>query len=204
VTIRQLGVSPDRGVISHGWIDAPRTASSKRGGSGDVKQLAVTTRPTDDDDAMLLFELYASARAEELSRTGWKTPQQRHFFRMQALTQEQHFARHYEYLDRRTICINGFSAGRLLVDRTPTGFTIVDFGLLPSFRGRGIGSRLIRDLLDEAAKLDVTVQVAVPKQNPALRLCERAGFGEPTDLGDRWLLTWYPHHHASAPGAATG
>jgi ribosomal protein S18 acetylase RimI-like enzyme len=207
VTIQQLGISPARGLVSHGWIAAARTATSKRGVSAmNVKQLAVTTRPMDDDDAMLLFELYASARAEELSRTGWKTPQQRHFFRMQAQTQEQHFARHYDYLDRRTICINGFSAGRLLVDRTPSGFTIVDIALLPSFRGRGIGSLLIRHLLDEAAELDVTVQLTIPKQNPALRLCERAGFGDATDLGDGWLLTWHPQNHVStaAAAAATG
>jgi ribosomal protein S18 acetylase RimI-like enzyme len=205
MTIHRLEVTPARGLVSHGWIASARTMTSKRGASAiNVKQLAVTTRPMDEDDAMLLFELYASARAEELSRTGWKTPQQRHFFRMQAQIQEQHFARHYDHLDRRTICINGFSAGRLLVDRTPTGFTIVDIGLLPSFRGRGIGSILIRDLLDEAAELDVTVQLSIPKQNPAVRLCERFGFGEATDLGDSWLLTWHPREHATVPGAATG
>jgi ribosomal protein S18 acetylase RimI-like enzyme len=123
---------------------------------------------------------------------------------MQAQIQEQHFARHYDYLDRRTVCINGFSAGRLLVDRTPSSFTIVDIALLPSFRGRGIGSLLIRDLLDEAAAFDVTVHVSILKQNPAVGLCERFGFGDATDLGDSWLLTWHPQHHVSVHGAATG
>jgi ribosomal protein S18 acetylase RimI-like enzyme len=158
----------------------------------------------DEDDAMLLFELYASARADELSRTGWKTPQQRHFFRMQAQTQEQHFARHYDHLDRRTICINGFSAGRLLVDRPHDGFTIVDIGLLPSFRGRGIGSLLIRDLLVEAAELDVPVQLSLDKSNPAIHLCERVGFTNCADLGERVMLLWEPEQHVAMPDVAIG
>jgi ribosomal protein S18 acetylase RimI-like enzyme len=168
------------------------------------KQLAVTTRPMDEDDAMLLFELYASARADELSRTLWRTPQQRHFFRMQAQTQEQYFDRQYAYLERRTVCINGFSAGRLLVDRPPSGFTIVDIGLLPSFRGRGIGTLLLNDLLEEAAALGVPVQLTVPKNNPAMRLCERVGFTDAADLGKSVLVTWLPADRASVAGSAAG
>ena len=158
------------------------------------KQLAVTTRPMDEDDSMLLFELYASSRAEELSRTGWATPQQRSFFRMQAQIQEKHYLRHFDHLDRRTICINGFSAGRLLVDRPANGYTVVDIALLPSFRSRGIGSLLLKDLLDEAEVDGVPVTVAVPKSSPAARLCERMGFGDPVDLGDRVQLSWTPAH----------
>ena len=164
------------------------------------KQLAVTTRPMDEDDAMLLFELYASARADELSRTLWRTPQQRHFFRMQAQTQEQYFDRQYDHLDRRTICINGFSAGRLLVDRPASGFTVVDIGLLPSFRGRGIGTLLISDLLEEAAELDVPVHLTVPKNNPAMHLCERVGFTNAVDMGTSVLVTWQPGDRASVAG----
>jgi ribosomal protein S18 acetylase RimI-like enzyme len=203
VTIHQLEPYPARGLVQHGWIASVRSTTSKRGASAvNSKQLAVTTRPTDDDDAMLLFELYASARADELSRTGWKTPQQRHFFRMQAQIQEQHFSRHHDYLDRRTICVNGFSVGRLLVDRTPSGFTIVDIGLLPSFQGRGIGALLIHDLLEEAAEADLPVQLTLTRDNPALRLCERLGFGAPLDLGDRVLTTWNPRDRVSIPDAA--
>jgi ribosomal protein S18 acetylase RimI-like enzyme len=154
------------------------------------KQLAVTTRPMVEDDAMLLFELYASARADELSRSGWATPQQRSFFRMQAQNQEAYFQRHYDHLDRRTVCINGFSAGRLLVDRPSHAITIVDLALLPAFRGRGVGALLIRCLLEEAAELDVPVHVDLPKGSPAIAICERLGFRLAKDLGDRWHFVW--------------
>src|SRR4051812_30880617 len=137
------------------------------------KQLAVTTRPMTDDDSMLLFELYASARADELSRSGWATPQQRSFFRMQAQNQERYFLRHFDYLDRRTVCINGFSAGRLLVDRPAHHITIVDLALLPAFRGRGVGSMLIRAVIEEAAEAHVPVHMEMPKNSDSLQTCER-------------------------------
>ena len=129
-----------------------------------------------DDDAMLLFELYASARAEELSRSGWATPQQRSFFRMQAQNQEQFFCRHHANLDRRTICINGFSAGRVLVDRGADCFTIVDFGMLPSFRSRGVGSMVIAAVLADAAEAGCRSRWRSTRPTRPLRLCRRLGF----------------------------
>jgi ribosomal protein S18 acetylase RimI-like enzyme len=156
------------------------------------KQLAVTTRPMTDDDSMLLFELYASSRADELSRSGWATPQQRSFFRMQAQNQERYFQRHHDHLDRRTICINGFSAGRLLIDRAAHALTIVDLALLPAFRGRGVGSLLIRCLLEQAAEENLPVHVEMPKNSPSVATCERLGFRYADDVGDRRHLVWNP------------
>jgi GNAT superfamily N-acetyltransferase len=199
VTIEQVERSSLHALVHHGWISADRPDRARPDASGHSdeasmisRQLAVTTRPMTDDDSMLLFELYASNRADELSRTGWATPQQRSFFRMQALDQERYFQRHYDHLDRRTICINGFSAGRLLVDRPSHAITIVDLALLPAFRGRGVGSLLIRGLLEEAAEQDVPVHVELPKGTDVLTTCERLGFRYADDLGDRWHLVWSP------------
>jgi len=155
--------------------------------------LSVTTRPmVDEDDAMLLFELYACAHSEELSRSGWKTPQQRSFFRQQAQVQEQHYCRRHPHLERRAICVNGFSAGRILVDRPDDCYRIVDLSILPSFRSRGIGSLVISDLLTEAADAGVPVEFELDPTNPAVKLCRRFGFGTVEDRGDRVLMRWSP------------
>jgi ribosomal protein S18 acetylase RimI-like enzyme len=154
--------------------------------------LTVTTRPMIEDDSMLLFELYASARAEELSRSGWATPQQRSFFRMQAMNQEQFYLRRHPNLDRRTVCINGFSAGRVLVNRDCDLYTIVDFGILPSFRARGVGGMVIAQVLTEAAAAGVPVQLEIHKSNEAVRLCRRLGFHELDESDDRIVMRWTP------------
>ena len=52
--------------------------------------------------------------------------------------------------------------GQLFVDRT--------------LRGRGIGTQLIKGLIEEAARAGRAVTLGVVKSNPALRLYERLGF----------------------------
>jgi ribosomal protein S18 acetylase RimI-like enzyme len=157
------------------------------------KTMTVTTRPmVDDDDAMLLFELYACEHSEELSRSGWKTPQQRSFFRWQAQVQEQHICRRHQHLDRRTICINGFSAGRILVDRPTDCYRIVDLSILPTFRNKGIGTMVLSAILTEAADAGVPVEFELGVESPAIKLCRRFGFVEVEDRGDRVLMRWMP------------
>jgi len=194
VTIQAIERSPLHDSTHNGLAENSQFLGTTSGTTrmSTATTLAVTTRPMIEDDAMLLFELYASARAEELSRSGWATPQQRSFFRMQAQNQEQFFCRHHANLDRRTICINGFSAGRVLVDRGPDCFTIVDFGMLPSFRSRGIGTMVIAAVLADAAEAGVPVEMEIHRANVALRLARRLGFEVAHDDGDRVLLRWTP------------
>ena len=47
--------------------------------------------------------------------------------------------------------VDGAPAGRLYVDRRPGDLRIVDIALLPEFRGRGVGRRLLTDLQAQAA-----------------------------------------------------
>ncbi len=74
-------------------------------------------------------------------------------------------------------------AGGAWVRLLKEGFGFVDantpelaFAVLPSYRNRGIGTQIIRQLLDEVAKLYPQVSLSVREENPAIRLYERLGF----------------------------
>jgi len=53
---------------------------------------------------------------------------------------------------------------------------ILTIGLKPKFRGQGIGSALLEQLLQEAGALYEQVSVSVVQNSPAVRLYERLGF----------------------------
>ena len=114
-------------------------------------EVNVTLRPVQQEDEALLLELYASTRAEELSRVPWSAEQKDAFVRMQFLAQKQHYAAEYPQASHDVVCLNGASVGRLYLDRGAEKFHILDVTILPRFRGSGVGtaaraSRLVASL----------------------------------------------------------
>ena len=59
----------------------------------------------------------------------------------------------------------------------------MDIALLPEYRGRGIGTALLEELLVEADATGRRVTIHVERFNPARRLYERLGFVEAGDPG---------------------
>jgi ribosomal protein S18 acetylase RimI-like enzyme len=59
-----------------------------------------------------------------------------------------------------------------LDERTPE----LGIALLPEYRGRGIGSALLKHLLEVAKNLYPAIALSVAPTNPAIRLYERFGF----------------------------
>lgn len=77
---------------------------------------------------------------------------------------------------RRVILVNGKEAGWLELARESDWLFMHEIGLLPEYRGKGLGERIIRDVqaYGDAHGLNVELQVLVT--NPARRLYERLGF----------------------------
>jgi ribosomal protein S18 acetylase RimI-like enzyme len=140
-------------------------------------------RPSAPGDAELLFRIYASTRDEELGAVPWTPEQKEAFLRMQFAAQDAHYRRSYPDASFDLLIVGGMPAGRLCVWRAPSEVRIVDIALLPEFRRRGIGERVLRDLLAEAARTGRTVSLHVERTNPARRLYERLGFRTTADRG---------------------
>lgn len=124
------------------------------------------------EDEPFLFEVYASTRSEELEGLGWDDNQKRAFITMQFLARE----RSYPRVDNRVILLNGREIGRMLVDRRETEISLADIALLTEYRNAGIGSRLIKDLMNEATTAGKPILLHVVASSPAVRLYERLGF----------------------------
>ena len=133
-------------------------------------------RPTTPEDDSFLARVYASSRAKELAITDWSEEQKTDFCRRQFDAQSAYYAANYPEASFQIIERDGWPAGRLYVARWEKEIRIVDITLLPEFRGSGIGTRLLRDLQEEASAAGKSLTIHVERYNPARRLYERLGF----------------------------
>ena len=129
-----------------------------------------------DADAAFLFEVYASTRAGELANIGWSDAQKDAFLRMQFEAQRSDYWSNYDTSRFRIVVCDGADAGRLYVERRGDELRVIDIALLPPFRNRRIGSRLLAALFDEADDAALDVRIHVEFNNPAQRLYSRSGF----------------------------
>jgi ribosomal protein S18 acetylase RimI-like enzyme len=140
-------------------------------------------RPIASDDAELLLRIYASTRAEELAPVPWNEAQKAAFLRQQFEAQHAHYQQHYAGASFDLVLVDGQPVGRLYVARWPREIRLVDVALLPAWRGRGLGSALLGDLIAESRRCGKPLTIHVEHQNPALRLYERLGFERREDRG---------------------
>jgi len=109
------------------------------------------------------------------------------FIKMQFLARE----RCYPRVDNRIILFEGRPVGRLQVDRGDAAILLRDIEILTEFRNAGIGSRLIKDLMQEATAAGKPIGLHVLASSPAARLYERLGFvrsgGDAAYLEMKWV-----------------
>ena len=153
---------------------------------------AITLRPARDRDREFLYRVYASTREDELAVVPWTDAQREEFLRMQFAAQDSHYHTHFPDAAYDLVLRDGQPIGRLYVDRRPDELRILDIALLSEHRGGGIGTGLMRELLDEAARTGKAVRIHVEHNNPALRLYHRLGFTRVGDTGVYYLMEWVP------------
>jgi ribosomal protein S18 acetylase RimI-like enzyme len=69
---------------------------------------------------------------------------------------------------------------------------VIDVTLLPEHRGRGVGTQLLQELVEEGRRAGKRVTIHVEKPNPARRLYEGLGFAAVEDKGLYLLMEAMP------------
>jgi ribosomal protein S18 acetylase RimI-like enzyme len=135
-----------------------------------------TLRAAGPDDRDFLVRVYGATREEELQLVDWSAEQKAAFVQQQFEAQDAYYREHYDPATFDVIEVGGEAAGRLYVARWEDEIRIIDIALMPEYRGRGIGTALLRELLAEAAADGKRLSIHVELHNPARRLYERLGF----------------------------
>jgi len=156
-----------------------------------------TVRPATEADRDFLLSVYASMREEELAQVEWEEGAREEFLEHQFSAQDHHYRTNYPGATFDVIEVDGERAGRLYVHRGTGEIRIMDIALAPAFRGRGIGTALLRELMDEAGGSGRALSIHVEANNPARRLYERLGFVPAGEHGIYVLMRWGQPNTAS-------
>lgn len=154
----------------------------RAGGDLPVEELAegaptLSLRPVEADDEPFLRALYATTRTDVAAVLGWPDAERKAFLDGQFEAQQASYEAQFPASEHLLVCVGGEPVGRLWVDRSPSGILIVDVSLLPAHRGSGVGTALLRGLMDEAERDGVPIRLSVERDNPrATALYRRLGF----------------------------
>ncbi len=149
-------------------------------------------RPITPQDMGFLYQIYASTRESEMAGVDWTAAQKEAFLQMQFNAQHTHYQQHFGDASFDLILLDGEAVGRLYLHHREDEIRIIDIALLTEYRGQGIGSALLRDILDQATQAKLPVRFHVERNNPALALYHRLGFREIGDEGVYCMMEWKP------------
>ena len=162
--------------------------------------MSISLRDVLPDDDPFLYEVYASSREQELALVPWTEEQRKAFLLMQCNAQHSYYREHYPNATHSIILRDDIRLGRLYVLRDKDAIRILDITILPAYRGAGVGTSLIRPLLEEADQSKRSVQIYVETFNPSLQLFQRLGFKPIAEEGINFLMEWTPETTPGPPG----
>jgi ribosomal protein S18 acetylase RimI-like enzyme len=152
----------------------PVTAEGSPGQAGGAAP-AIALRPATPADDEFCWQLHKAAMGGYIAATwGWNEQGQR-----------RHHARAFSPGRWQIITVGGADAGMLDVERRPGEIYLSRIEIHPGYQGQGIGTRLIRELIDEAAQQgqDFVLDVLTVNER-AQALYRRLGLTEVARHGD--------------------
>jgi GNAT superfamily N-acetyltransferase len=157
-------------------------------------QNAPQRRNVQDADRDFLVELYRTThRVSHEALSHLPQDAARALLAMQLHAQAASYRQRFPGVVFHIVCDHqGRPAGRLTVARTDTDLHLLDIGLLPEYRGQGLGTALIETLQREAAASGIPLQLKVMRGNRARQLYQRMGFVVSAEYELDLGMTWVP------------
>lgn len=144
------------------------------------------------EDESFLWEVYASARQEELDQTGWSPEQRKIFLDSQFKAMRRGYASQFPRGEFSVVMLGEKKVGLMVVNRAEDELRLVDIALLPEYRGRGIGTFWLKKLVGEAMATGRPLRLHVFKGSRPWSLYERLGFVKIEEHGPYEHLEWRP------------
>lgn len=154
-----------------------------------AKEFTFKLRPVTPEDEDFLYRIYVGTRAD-ITQLGWNEKQLEKFLRLQFTAQHKQYKAQFCDTAFQIVLEDEKPVGRLYINQSEEEIRIVDIALLPEFRGQGMGSSLLKQVLAAGKQKRLPVRIHVRPSNPAFHLYERLGFQKIDENGIYFLMEW--------------
>ena len=135
-------------------------------------------RPATAGDYDFIYKVKTTTLREYIAQTwGWNE-----------VDQQARFGALFDPAQWQVVQLDGRDIGVLCLEREEGGLFLANIEILPPFQNRGIGTRIIEDILASARRDCLPVRLQVLKVNPARRLYERLGFVVTGETDTHYLM----------------
>lgn len=142
----------------------------------------ISLRQATQNDYDFLYELVKTTMREYVEPIwGWDEKWQRAYFQ-----------EHLNPDQVQVVVLDDQDIGAVSVEIKPEEHFLARLYLLPDYQRRGIGTHLLRSILDKAFAQGLAVTLQVLKGNPAKRMYERLGFAKIGETKTHFLMKAAP------------
>ncbi len=144
-------------------------------------------RQATEADYDFLFRLHKATMKDYVAQTwGWDEGVQAAFFRDR-----------FDPARSQIVLVADREVGVLSLERQPAALLLANLRILPEYQGHGLGTAIIRTILEQARHEGIPVTLQVLKVNPARHLYERLGFVVTGETVTHYLMSTF--HKAISP-----
>lgn len=150
-------------------------------------------------DRPFLLHLFTLDKTEELQAGHWDAALRDQIMAQQFAAHEQHYRSHCPGADHGIALANDQPVGRLTLADQGMRLHVMDLALLPEWRGRGLGTWLIKHCQARAADLCRPLSLFCLRESRAMALYQRLGF----EITNRDVLHACMEWNPAPPGSMT-
>ena len=144
----------------------------------------VTLRAVTPADDEFLLMVYGRSRDAELDQVVWPEGQKEAFVAWQFKMQREEYEARFPDTEYAVVLADEEPVGRIWIARDEREIHLLDIAILPEFQNRGIGTVLMKRLIDESHRTGKRLRHTVFMLNAdAHRFYERLGFVDIEDAG---------------------
>ncbi len=150
--------------------------------------MEISQRPETAGDEAYVHRLILDSLAGELAAASWPEAIRDSLLETQYRGRLAGIQATYPDAERYILLVDGRNAGRMVVHRDANRIHLVDIVVSPEQRNRGVGTYLIRQLIEDAERAAKPVILMVNAFNPAQRLYRRLGFRRAGGDDGQWRM----------------